>query len=293
MSEFQGQKTRFLENEHIKLEYLENSARIVRFYPYDKENIFAEMKPLPVSTAYGDFYFRGGHRLWHAPEAMPRTYLPDNEGAVIRQISNGVRIEMPPEPWTQIGKAIEIELDPEKPQVNLRHELRNEGPWEIEFAPWALTMFKQGGVGIFPQPVGNVDDAGLLANRRLSIWPYAKIQDPRLSLRDDFILVHAAPVLPPLKFGYFNPHGWIGYWVENVLFVKLIDAHEDVRYPDHGCNVESYCNDEFIELESLGELRMVAPGQTVRHNEIWELYETLEVPFIPNEIRKTITNLVR
>lgn len=102
--------------------------------------MFAETKPIPVSAAYGDFYLRGGHRLWHAPENMPPTYLPDNEGPVIRQISNGVRIEMPPEPWTQIGKAIEIELDPEKPQVNLRHELRDEGPWEIEFAPWALTM---------------------------------------------------------------------------------------------------------------------------------------------------------
>lgn len=291
MNDFQGEPTYILENEHVKLEYLANSARIVRFYPLSRENIFAEMKRVPVSTPYGDFYFRGGHRLWHAPEHMPRTYIPDNEGATISDIPNGIRIEMPPEPWTHIAKAIEIELNLEKPQVILRHELRNDGAWAVEFAPWALTMFKQGGIGIFPQPVGNVDDAGLLSNRRLSIWPYTEIKDPRLILRDDFLLVRATPSLPPLKFGYFNSHGWIGYWIDGVLFVKRFDVANDAQYPDNGCNVESYCNDKFIELETLGELTRVAPGQTVFHNELWEIYETLDVPFVPTEIKDLISEL--
>jgi len=291
MGDFQGEPTRVLENQHVKLEYLENSARIVRLYPHGKDNIFAEMGRTPVSTIYGDFYFRGGHRLWHAPESMPRTYLPDNEGGLISDIPNGIRIEMPVEPWTHIVKAIEIELNHKRPQVILRHELRNEGPWEVEFAPWALTMFKQGGVGIFPQPAGNIDDAGLLANRRLSIWPYTTMEDSRLTLRDDFLLVRATPRLPPLKFGYFNPQGWMGYWIDGIFFVKRFDVQDGVRYPDNGCNVESYCNDEFIELESLGELTRVAPGQTVFHNELWDLHETLDVPFIPLEITELILEL--
>jgi len=291
MGEFQGERTRALENEYVKLEYLENSARIVRLVPHGKENIFVEMERTPVSTSYGDFYFRGGHRLWHAPENMPRTYMPDNEGSMLSDIPNGVRIEMPPEPWTHIVKTIEIELNPEQPQVILRHELRNEGPWEAEFAPWTLTMFKQGGVGIFPQPVGNVDDAGLLANRQLVIWPYTTMKDSRLTLRDDFLLVQATPSLPPLKFGYFNPHGWMGYWIDGVLFVKRFDAQDTVSYPDNGCNVESYCNHKFIELESLGALARVAPGQTIFHNELWELHETLDVPFIPMEINQLISEL--
>ena len=149
-------------------------------------------------------------------------------------------------------------------------------------------MFKQGGIGIFPQPVGNVDDAGLLANRRLSIWPYTTLKDPRLTLRDDFLLVQATPSLPPLKFGYFNPHGWMGYWIDGALFVKRFDARDHVSYPDNGCNVESYCNHEFIELESLGALAKVASGKTIFHNELWELHETLAVPFIPTEIQQLI-----
>lgn len=291
MNDFQGEPTRVLENEHVRLEYLATSARIVRFSPKGKENIFAELKKDPVPTPYGNFYFRGGHRLWHAPEHMPRTYIPDNEGAKISEIPNGVGIEMPPEPWTHITKAIKIELNIANPHVILRHELRNEGPWAVEFAPWALTMFKQGGVGIFPQPIGNVDNAGLLSNRRFSLWPYTQIDDPRLTLRDDFLLVHATPSLPPIKFGYFNSHGWIGYWADDVLFVKRFDAKGDAKYPDNGCNVESYCNHEFIELESLGELTTITPGETVLHNEQWEIYDTLDVPFIPAEIKKLILEL--
>ena len=65
MSDFQGEPTRILENEHVKLEYLANSARIVRFYPLGRDNLFAEMERMPVSTPYGDFFFRGGRSVLH------------------------------------------------------------------------------------------------------------------------------------------------------------------------------------------------------------------------------------
>lgn len=292
MTDFHGEPTRVLENQFVKLEYLANSARIVRFASQGKENLFADLGKLPLQTQYGVFYFRGGHRLWHSPEAMPRTYMPDNEGGIVSEIPNGVRIEMPTEPWTNIAKSIEIQLNPDQPQLILHHELRNDGAWAAEFSPWALTMLRLGGVGIFPQPVGNVDDAGLLANRQLSLWPYAQLDDPRLNLRDDFILVHATPKMPPIKFGYFNPHSWMAYWLDGVLFVKRFEAHTDVTYPDHGCNAESYCNDKFIELESLGPLAALPPGKTVVHTEIWEVYNTLDVPFIPEQIQKLITEKV-
>ena len=291
MGDFHGEPTRVLENQFLQLEYLANSARIVRLTPRGRINLFAEVEYKTVETSHGTFRFRGGHRLWHAPEAMPRTYMPDNEAAQVSELPKGVRIDMPAEPWTHIAKSIQIELNPDQPQVILRHELRNEGPWAVEFAPWALTMFSLGGVGIFPQPVGNTDEAGLLSNRRLVLWPYTRLDDPRLRLRDDFLLVHATPQLPPIKFGYFNPHGWMAYALAGVLFVKHYDGQSNASYPDHGCNAESYCNDEFIELESLGPLTNVEPGASVVHNEIWEVHTELPSELIPPEIQKIIAAL--
>lgn len=291
MSDFHGEPTQVLENQFIRLEYLANSARIVRFAPQGKSNLFADLGLTPVPTPYGKFFFRGGHRLWHAPESMPRTYIPDNEGAMVAEVPGGVRIEMLAEAWTHLAKSIEIRLNPDRPQVIVQHEIRNGGAWAVEFAPWALTMLRQGGVAIFPQPVGNTDEAGLLSNRQLVLWPYTRINDPRLTLRDDFILVHATPSLPPIKFGYFNPHGWMAYWLDGVLFVKRFDVQTNVSYPDHGCNAESYCNDQFIELETLGPSLKLEPGQFISHTETWEMYTELVPDLIPSDVQEIITAL--
>lgn len=291
MGDFHGEPTRTLENQFVQLEYLANSARIVRFSLKGKENLFADLGLTPVQTPYGNFYFRGGHRFWHAPEAMPRTYIPDNEGAAINEIPNGVRIEMPAEAWTHIAKSVEIRLNPDQPQIILRHELRNAGAWVVELAPWALTMFRQGGVAIFPQPIGNVDATGLLPNRQFTLWPYASLNDPRVMLRDDFVLVHAEPKLPPFKFGYFNRHGWMGYWLDGIFFVKRFDVSTTAQaYPDGGCNAESYLNDQFIELETLGPLTKIEPGDAIFHNETWEIYTELRSDLIPPEIQEIVTN---
>ena len=289
--EFNGWPTQILENKFLRLEFLAGSPRIVRFNPAGKPNMFADLGSDFIETPYGKFYLRGGHRLWHAPEAMPRTYLPDSDGATVSDIPGGARIDQPAEPWTNISKSIEIRLNPERPQVILRQELRNDGPWVVELAPWALTMFRQGGVGIFPQPVGNSDPSGLLANRQISIWPYTRMDDPRLVLRDDCILLNATPSLPPVKIGYFNPHGWQGYWLDGVLFVKRFDPFPGAAYPDGGCNTETYCNDKFIELESLAPLTSLVPGETVIHTETWELYDSLDQPFIPPHLAVLISKL--
>ncbi len=42
-------------------------------------------------------------------------------------------------------------------------------------------------------------------------------------------------------------------------------------YPDRGASAQIYCNDRFIELETLGPLVSLAPDHTVTHVEIWSL----------------------
>jgi len=291
MSDFHGEPTYILENQFVQLEILVNSARIVRFSPTGKTNLFADVGNAAIETPHGNFFLRGGHRLWHAPEAMPRTYIPDNAGALFKAIPGGARIDMPAEAWTQVAKSIEVTLNPDQPQITVRHEIRNEGAWPVEFSVWALTMLKLGGVAVFPQPHGNGDESGLLPNRRLSLWPYTKIEDPRLTLRDDFLIAHPTPDLPPFKFGYFNSDGWMGYWIDNTLFIKRMDVVSDVPYPDNGCNTECYFNQKFIELESLGPLHLIQPSKSLVHIELWEIYDRLDVPFIPEEIQSLMENL--
>ena len=56
----------------------EVGPRIIRFGFLDQENEFKEFEGEVGLTGGEAWRSYGGHRLWHAPEAMPRSYVPDN-----------------------------------------------------------------------------------------------------------------------------------------------------------------------------------------------------------------------
>ena len=50
------------------------------------------------------------------------------------------------------------------------------------------------------------------------------------------------------------------------------------RYPDFGCNFETYDADWGIEVESLSPLQMIEPNQTLWHTERWEIHSGISLP---------------
>ena len=290
MSDFHGLPTAVLENDTLRLEYLtDGGLRIMRLSYLGSPNLLGDAHDISWNTPLGDYSVLGGHRLWISPEIPEKTYIPEKSGIKAREIDNGVELSGPSEPVSGVRKSVRIELDRKLPVVRLTHTITNENPTPISIAPWAITMFRQGGTVILPQPIGNADPNGLLHNRVLVLWPYTRLSDPRLTLRDDFFLLHALPGLPPCKLGYYDSAGWLAYWLDDVLFRKSFDVPQPgVIYPDAGCNAETYCNDRFVELESLGPLAPIDPGESTKLSETWELYPGLNVPFIPEEIRSLL-----
>jgi hypothetical protein len=281
---------RILKNKYLTIEYLVDALRITGLFPADKPNLLADLSAdAPVITPYGDYRFLGGHRLWHAPEAMPRTYIPDDNGITITDLPDGVILEGKTESGTGIRKRIEIHIAADKPSATLTHTLINDGLWGIELSPWTISQFCLGGTVILPMPVGNSDPAGLLHNRQISIWPYTRMNDPRVKWGDEFILFKADAMLPPFKIGYFNPHGWEAYWVDGVLFRKTFDVHHSLPHPDNNCNAEIYCNDKFVELESLAPLAVLNPGASINHVETWDISYGLDS--LTEKMRQALTNL--
>ena len=79
MGDFFGYTTRILSSRFLELEILENAGpRIVRLSYKGSLNLFAELPEISVPTPSGNFHYLGGHRLWHAPESMPKSYIPDD-----------------------------------------------------------------------------------------------------------------------------------------------------------------------------------------------------------------------
>ena len=291
MQNFHGLPTAVLENNHIRLEYLTTAGpRIVGLSYHGSPNLLADANDVALDSPNGKYFLLGGHRLWISPELPEKTYVPDKTGLSVREIPQGVELSGISEISSGVQKTIRIELDPDSPTLRIVHTIVNESTSTLTFAPWGITQFCLGGIVLLPQPVGNTDPHGLLPNRLLVLWPYTSINDTRLALRDEFILIRAEAALPPMKIGYANNAGWLSYWRDGILFRKSFDPHTGAAHPDGGCNAEVYCGDRFVELESLGALGAFEPGQAVRFTETWELYPGLDVPFIPNEIRNLLLN---
>jgi hypothetical protein len=290
MQNFHGLPSAVLENEHVRVEYLTTGGpRIVGLSYNGSPNLLADVFDMVWDTPNGDYLPLGGHRLWTSPESPEKTYIPDKTGLTVEEIPQGVELHGASERPSGVRKSLRIELDPAAALLKLVHTIVNESSSALTFAPWAITQFRQRGTVLMPQPVGNSDVHGLLPNRLLVLWPYTRIHDdPRLVLRDDFLMLHAESALPPIKVGYACNAGWLAYWWNGILFRKSFALQPGAVYPDGGCNAEMYCGDRFVELESLGVLAAVAPGASAQLTETWELYPSLDVPFIPKEIRDII-----
>lgn len=274
-------KTRFLDLECIQLANQSLSLlitqsvgpRILSLRLRDGPNLFAELPDTKlVCPGYGVLTFWGGHRLWHAPESRQRTYQPDYRPLSVQELADGIQVIQPLEAPTGIQKTLQVHLPTAEPTVIVDHLLTNAGLWPIELAPWAITQFKPGGVAILPQPIGNSDPDGLTPNRQLALWPYTDIRSPYITWGNDFILVSATMERPAIKLGFPNPAGWLAYHWRDALFVKKAPFNPQATYTDRGSSSECYCNDQFLELETLGPRTILAPGETAHHREVWQLF---------------------
>lgn len=216
----------------------------------------------PIATPYGPYAFVGGHRLWHAPEAFPRTYVPEVPPH-ITATSSQISIVAPTEAPTGVQKELSVSVMGE--QLQVVHRLFNRGLWPIRLSAWALTQLPLGGEISLPLSRG----AGLLPDRRVVFWPYTDVRDERLDLCNDAIRLRAQPG-PPLKVGAFSSVGWIAYTRAGLRLTRSFTPVAG-DYPDLGCNVETYCNDAFVELEVLGPLTTVEPGDGLEWVEHWDV----------------------
>lgn len=268
MGNFHGLKTDSIETKYLRLEFLtEHGPRIVGAYLDGiAENQFAEVPEFIVDSEYGSYHFWGGHRLWHAPEAIPRTYVPDI-GVDIDYYEDGVLLKGKIENQTGFQKIIEIHLSNNSPDAHLIHRLVNHGSWAVQCAPWAITQLPLGGQAEFPF-VGS-QESGLLPNRNMVFWPYSRFNDIRYHVFDDRVLVDAKPGEYPFKIGSLNQVGWLAYQRNNIKFTKLFTPQPGQAHVDMNCNSEIYVGNLFIELETLGPVTTILPGESILHEEHW------------------------
>ena len=136
----------------------------------------------------------------------------------------------------------------------------------MTLAPWAITQFPLGGQMIVPS---STDATGPQADRSLVLWPYTDPSDPRLRLTADAVLVDAVASGSRLKIGVAPGRGHASYGRNGTVLEKHVAVDADASYADRGAAIQVFVSDAFCELETLGPLRQLAPGDVATHRERW------------------------
>jgi len=271
--EYYGRPTLRLESDQCWIDVLAvGGPRIVGFGFPGEGNVLGETPQASWDAGHGLYDLLGGHRFWFAPET-PDCSVPDATGLTLAPVPGATgpaaRLVGAVEAPTGLRKTLEVRLDPESAALSVRHILTNEGASTREISLWPITQLPLGGVATVELAAPPTEHIGN-PNQLLVLWPYASWTDSRLALGERSLTVTATPGVP-FKIGCASTIGEVSYRREGVLFTKRFDPAVGAPHADLGSNLEIYCDDRTIELESLGPLVRLAPGESVTHDERWEL----------------------
>jgi hypothetical protein len=268
--------------------------RIIRYGFMGGQNLFKEFPEQLGKSGEAAFQLRGGDRVWKAPEDPIASWQPDNVPVTVEITPTGVIAREPVEPQTQLQKEIEVSLAPSGSTVIVSHRIANHSLFPLEFAPWALTMMAPGGRVISGFPPRGHHPQNLEATNPLVMWAYTNLADPRWGFTRKYLSLRQDPANSDAqKLGMFNTNTWAAYVLNGEVFVKRTTADPAKTYPDFGCSFETFTNNEFLEVETLGPLTKVAPGSSVELVEHWGLFRNVKLSaFTDDELDRVLLPLV-
>ncbi len=272
---FAGQEAIQIESGRVRLVATTSvGPRVLGLLTEDDRNHFAELPEMTLECPGSDpIHLRGGSRLWAAPEDPRFTYRPDDDPVGVEEIVDGVKLVTRSDPVSETSREIEIRVTgPERFSFHYRVVNRAEHPQRL--AAWAITMMAPHGRAWLPVLTEPFDAGGFQGQRNIVLWPYSRNDDPRFILHDHAIEIRSAvmagqPLDVPFKVGTSLRRGWTAHWREGVLLVKYAGHDEASEYADMGASGQVYSHGDFTELETLGPLTDLDPGDSAEHHEDW------------------------
>jgi hypothetical protein len=258
--------------------------RIIRYGFIGGQNLFKEYADQLGKSGESTFQLRGGDRVWKAPEDPIATWALDNSPVSVKMTADGVIAQEPIEPATSLQKEIEVRMAPTGTAVTVYHRIANHSLFALEFAPWSLTQMAPEGFVVTGFPPRGHHPQNLEATNPLVMWAYTNMADPRMKFTRKYLTLRQDPSNSAAqKIGMFNRDTWAAYLLNGEAFVKRTTADPNKPYPDFGASFETFTNNEFLEVETLGPLTKVPPGGSVELVEHWGLFRNIKVDEITDD----------
>ncbi|MCC4211260.1 hypothetical protein [Leeuwenhoekiella parthenopeia] len=166
----------------------------------------------------------------------------------------------------------EFILDSESSRLTCTQTIENTGNIPQAYAHWSRTLAKGGGICLIPIAQNKRLPQGYALYRDQQTIDFNPVPEKNIRKRNGILEILGPTSVP--KFAIESDAGWIAYIHQNdLLFIKTFPVYPDKLYGDMLSNQVSiwYYKNEKCEIEPLGPLEVIKPGQRISFTETWDL----------------------
>lgn len=171
----------------------------------------------------------------------------------------------------------EFTLSPGSSEVTVTQTMVNVSDQEQRYYYWGRTFALGGGIALVPKNEHSRFPKGYVLygpTKPANVIFYNPDDEPNIDVREGIVEVSNTPSLP--KFAFDCTEGWIAYLSENnLLFITRFEIFPERQYADILANPSSiwYYKRMVCEIEPIGPLEIMQPGDSASFTEHWSLHE--------------------
>jgi len=188
---------------------------------------------------------------------------------------NSAKLTSPKDTVLGVQLIREFYLDENSSKLRCVQHIKNISNKKQSYAHWSRTFAKGGGICLVPlNPNSRLPKGYAIYQYKTSLIDFNPPEEKALRVRDGILEMLDTPKYP--KFVMDSNQGWIAYnSKDDLLFIKKFEANENAIYGDMMNNQVSiwYYKDEKCEIEPIGPLETILPGEIVSFTENWWLLE--------------------
>ena len=244
------------------------TGRIMSFSFAGSGNVLFENSALAgtiADTVQKDWVNYGGDKLWPAPQSdwvWPPDPVLDRATQTVRATADGITMHGRPSQGVVFER--QIHMSPDQAEIRILNRLVNVGRKALDRSVWEICQ------------VAKPDRAILPVSKRNGWTSLTNLPDDAAFVQpvgDDAVQISRDPKKGH-KYGSTSLAGWVAMEAGHLRLTLSTQSIAAETYPDQGSIEEVYTAgdpDDNMELELLGPMRHLTPGQSTSVETVWKL----------------------
>lgn len=269
-----------MQNASVTLTAVPEIARIMQFSLTDSTNLIWQNQALegqladPQQSQQGLWRNFGGAKLWVAPQsawdAVLGNWPPDYEidSAPCQPIPkqpHTLLLEGQPSPIKGVQFRREITLVDRG--ADLIYTLTNVSDHPVSWGIWMVFQAIPGGMVFLPAG----DGTQFWLDPQFSGLEATGPEDLNYHKHDQVYVLDHARSVDKTKVFSIPAQGWLAYWVADQVLFILYDPDPTAEYPQGEGSTEIFTDADYVELEHIGPLAHLEPGESTSLPESWRI----------------------